>query len=367
MNTIKFKKINKSYDKKTKIIDDFNLEIKEGEFIVFIGPSGCGKSTLLRMIAGLESVSSGNIILDNEDITLMPPGKREIAMVFQSYALYPHMSVENNIGFSLKMDGIAKSKRKKRIKETAEILQLEKYLNRKPAELSGGQRQRVAIGRAIVRNSKLFLFDEPLSNLDAKLRVEMRLQITNLHKSLKSTMIYVTHDQVEAMTMADRIVVLKDGKIEQVGSPLELYEKPKNIFVASFLGAPKMNFINVILKNSSEENIDISLPCGKNLNFKHIEKTNISSTKTLIFGIRAEDIRIVQNNEDFKIKIDALEHLGSSTLIYGTYESQAIVINVKGTFLQKGKDIIGLKIKEEKAHLFTKEGIALKKKTISCK
>ena len=226
-----------------QVIKPLNLEIKDGEFTVFVGPSGCGKSTLLRLIAGLEDLTSGSIKIDGNEASDTPPAKRGLAMVFQSYALYPHMNVYKNIAFPLKMVGLEKEAIDKKVREAAEILNLTEYLERKPAQLSGGQRQRVAIGRAIVREPLAFLFDEPLSNLDAALRVGMRLEISELHKRLNSTMIYVTHDQVEAMTMADRIVVLNNGIIEQVGTPLDLYRSPKNIFVAGFIGSPKMNLI----------------------------------------------------------------------------------------------------------------------------
>jgi lactose/L-arabinose transport system ATP-binding protein len=226
-----------------EIIKSVDLDVEHGEFVVFVGPSGCGKSTLLRMLAGLENITEGSIAIDGRDVTGMLPLERGVAMVFQSYALYPHMSVEDNIGFGLKIAHVPKPERQQRVLEAARVLQLEPYLKRKPKALSGGQRQRVAIGRAIVKSPKIFLFDEPLSNLDAELRVQMRLEIAALHQRLGATMIYVTHDQVEAMTLADKIVVLRAGRIEQVGRPIDLYENPDNLFVAGFIGSPKMNFI----------------------------------------------------------------------------------------------------------------------------
>ena len=244
MGSITLKKVTKSFDE-VNVIKPLDLEIKDGEFIVFVGPSGCGKSTLLRMIAGLEDTTSGTIEIDGQDATQTPPAKRGLAMVFQSYALYPHMSVRNNIAFPLKRAKVSPAEIESKIANAAKILNLTDYLDRKPGQLSGGQRQRVAIGRAIVRQPSAFLFDEPLSNLDASLRVNMRLEISELHKSLATTMIYVTHDQVEAMTMADRIAVFNGGIIEQVGTPLELYQHPVNKFVAGFIGSPKMNFIEV--------------------------------------------------------------------------------------------------------------------------
>ncbi|ODT82932.1 MAG: sugar ABC transporter ATP-binding protein [Pelagibacterium sp. SCN 64-44] len=243
MGSITLEHVNKSFGE-VQVIPDISLQIEDGEFIVFVGPSGCGKSTLLRLIAGLEDTSSGRILLDGEDMTKAPPARRGLAMVFQSYALYPHMSVRDNIAFPLKMARMPKEEIERKVEYAARTLNLSSYLDRRPRALSGGQRQRVAIGRAIVREPKAFLFDEPLSNLDAALRVNMRLEITELHQQLKTTMIYVTHDQVEAMTMADRIVVLNAGNVEQFGSPLELYNKPANRFVAGFIGSPRMNFID---------------------------------------------------------------------------------------------------------------------------
>ncbi|MHA6691083.1 ABC transporter ATP-binding protein [Devosia sp. A449] len=243
MGSISLKNVNKSFGE-IQVIPDISLEIKDGEFVVFVGPSGCGKSTLLRLIAGLEDTTSGTILLDGEDMTKAPPARRGLAMVFQSYALYPHMSVRDNIAFPLKMAKVPKEIIAQKVDYAARTLNLSSYLDRRPRALSGGQRQRVAIGRAIVREPKAFLFDEPLSNLDAALRVNMRLEITELHQQLKTTMVYVTHDQVEAMTMADRIVVLNAGKVEQFGSPLDLYKKPANRFVAGFIGSPRMNFVD---------------------------------------------------------------------------------------------------------------------------
>src|SRR3954468_8446045 len=242
MGSIQLQHVNKSFGAHA-VIPDASLEIRDGEFVVFVGPSGCGKSTLLRLIAGLEDTTSGQILLDGQDMTAEAPAKRQLAMVFQSYALYPHMTVAQNIGFPLKMAGMDKAAIAAKVEDAARVLNLTNYLDRRPRNLSGGQRQRVAIGRAIVREPKAFLFDEPLSNLAAGLRVQMRIEVTRLQKQLGTTAIYVTHDQVEAMTMADKIVVLNGGKIEQYGSPLELYEKPANLFVAGFIGSPKMNFV----------------------------------------------------------------------------------------------------------------------------
>ncbi len=262
MATVALKNVKKSYGD-VSIIQGVDLAIQDKEFVVFVGPSGCGKSTLLRMIAGLEEITSGDLMIDGKVVNDVPPDARGLAMVFQSYALYPHMSVEKNMGFALKLAGVAKAERDAKVMEAARILQLEKLLDRKPGQLSGGQRQRVAIGRAIVRQPKVFLFDEPLSNLDASLRVQMRIEIARLHMELATTMIYVTHDQIEAMTMADRIVVLRAGIIEQVGTPLELYHFPANTFVAGFIGSPKMNLTPGKLKSMDASGATIVLPGGR--------------------------------------------------------------------------------------------------------
>ena len=248
------------------IIPSIDLEIDEGQFVVFVGPSGCGKSTLLRLIAGLEDVTAGRIEIDGRDVSTVPPARRGLSMVFQSYALYPHMSVRGNIGFGLRMAGEARDVIRQKVEKAAAVLNLSPYLDRKPRQLSGGQRQRVAIGRAIVREPKAFLFDEPLSNLDAALRVQMRLEIAQLHESLATTMVYVTHDQVEAMTLADKIVVLNAGSIEQTGSPLELYHHPRNLFVAGFIGSPKMNFFATEIRAAGPEGVSVLLPGGKAVN-----------------------------------------------------------------------------------------------------
>jgi len=271
------------------IIKGADLEITDGSFVVFVGPSGCGKTTLLRLIAGLEDVSDGKILIDGKNVVAVPPAKRGLSMVFQSYALYPHMSVRGNIAFGLKMAGLPKPEINRKVEAAATTLNLTPYLDRKPRELSGGQRQRVAIGRAIVREPKAFLFDEPLSNLDAALRVQMRLEVTRLQKQLGTTAIYVTHDQVEAMTMADKIVVLNAGKIEQYGSPLELYEKPANLFVAGFIGSPKMNFVT-------------GDPAKK-----HGAPT---------IGVRPEHLKIERDGQGWPGKVMVAEHLGSDTFLY---------------------------------------------------
>ena len=288
MKQIQLQQVSKRFGD-IEVIPPLDLEIEEGEFVVFVGPSGCGKSTLLRLIAGLEDVSDGQILINGTDATAIPPASRGLAMVFQSYALYPHMSVRNNIAFPLRMAGLDKAEQAKRVAEAAKVLNLTDYLDRRPGQLSGGQRQRVAIGRAIVREPAAFLFDEPLSNLDAALRVGMRLEISELHKRLATTMVYVTHDQVEAMTMADKIVVLQAGVIEQVGSPLELYHTPHNLFVAGFIGSPRMNFLT-----GSEAK-------------KHGATT---------IGIRPEHLSISPRKGEWEGVVGVSEHLGSDTFFH---------------------------------------------------
>src|SRR3954447_24248161 len=261
MATVTLNGLQKSYGD-VQIIKGVDLQVDDREFCVFVGPSGCGKSTLLRMIAGLEEITAGELMIDGKRVNDVPPSDRGLAMVFQSYALYPHMSVEDNMGFSLRLAGVSKEERRAKVGEAAKVLQLDKLLDRKPKELSGGQRQRVAIGRAIVREPKVFLFDEPLSNLDAALRVQMRIELARLHEVLNATMIYVTHDQVEAMTLADKIIVLQGGVIEQAGSPLELYHHPNNLFVAGFIGSPKMNFLPTTVSAVDNVGPTVTLPGG---------------------------------------------------------------------------------------------------------
>ena len=315
-----------------EVIPPLDLTIEEGEFTVFVGPSGCGKSTLLRLIAGLEDVSGGQINIDGQDATALPPAQRRLAMVFQSYALYPHMSVRKNIAFPLKMAGLPKEEQDRRVAAAAAALNLNDYLDRRPAQLSGGQRQRVAIGRAIVREPVAFLFDEPLSNLDAALRVGMRLEISELHKRLNTTMIYVTHDQVEAMTMADKIVVLQAGVIEQVGSPLELYHSPRNLFVAGFIGSPKMNFM------TGEE---------------------ASKRDAQTIGIRPEHIDVSTQSGVWKGRVGVSEHLGSDTFLHvlETGLADSITVRVDGEFGVKHGDTVWLSPQEDKIHRFDEKGL----------
>ena len=309
MAFLKFEDIDKSFGE-NNVISKFNLEVEKGKFIVLLGPSGCGKSTLLRMIAGLEKIDNGKILLENNLLNDLLPSKRQIAMVFQSYALYPHMNVFQNISFGLKSEKISKNQIKDKVIEASKILKIEELLDRRPKELSGGQRQRVAIGRAITRNPKLFLFDEPLSNLDAALRSEMRVEISKLHKRLKSNIVYVTHDQIEAMTLADKIVIMNKGKIEQFGSPEDIYNNPNNIFVAEFIGNPKMNILKIQKENILNKNT------FKLFN-QEIKFDNVNFENGLYVGIRPEDISFENNSEiALQISIDLVENLGSEKIIY---------------------------------------------------
>lgn len=310
MADIELSSINKFFGK-THVIKDFSLNIKSQSFTTLVGPSGCGKSTLLRMIAGLEETNSGKISIGGEEVNNLPPKERNIAMVFQSYALYPHMTVFDNMAFGLKLEKRPKDEVKDRVHEAAKILQIEDYLLRKPKQLSGGQRQRVAIGRAITRNPKIFLFDEPLSNLDAALRAEMRVEISKLHNQIKTNMIYVTHDQVEAMTLADRIVILNHGNIEQVGTPDEIYSDPSNIFVAQFIGTPKMNILKITSENIVSNNQINFL--GNNIK---IDGINFSK-KDYYLGIRPEHFNVSENSEyKFNPKVDLVENLGNEKIVY---------------------------------------------------
>ena len=310
MANIKFSNVHKSFGK-NKIIADFYLEGKDDEFLVLVGPSGCGKSTLLRMIAGLEKIDEGEIHINDQLINNLHPSKRQTAMVFQSYALYPHMNVYENMSFGLKIEKKSKEEIETKVMQAAKILKIEELLERKPKQLSGGQRQRVAIGRAITRNPKIFLFDEPLSNLDAALRAEMRVEISKLHKQIKTNMIYVTHDQVEAMTLADRIVILNHGNIEQVGNPDEIYNDPSNVFVAQFIGTPKMNIIKItsdkIISNHEVNFLDNKIKID-GINF---------TKKNYYFGIRPEHFEVSDNSEyKFNPKIELIENLGNEKIAY---------------------------------------------------
>jgi len=332
MGTISLKNVRKAFGEAV-IIPGADLEIEHGEFVVFVGPSGCGKSTLLRLIAGLEDLTSGQILIDGEDVSDVPPAKRGLAMVFQSYALYPHMSVRNNIAFGLKMAGEPQAQIDDKVAKAAATLNLTEYLDRKPRQLSGGQRQRVAIGRAIVRDPKCFLFDEPLSNLDAALRVNMRVFIMQLHQQLDATMIYVTHDQVEAMTMADRIVVLNKGVIEQVGSPLDLYNKPNSVFVAGFIGSPKMNLIT---------------------------GTAAAKHNATTIGIRPEHIALLPSGGDVQGTIVLTEHLGSDSFLHvDAGEAGRLTVRAPGDYLGKPGGTVSLGFDKARIHRFDSQGKVL--------
>ena len=351
MAFLKFEDIDKSFGE-NNVISKFNLEVEKGKFIVLLGPSGCGKSTLLRMIAGLEKIDYGKILLENNLLNNLLPSKRQIAMVFQSYALYPHMDVFQNISFGLKSEKISKDQIKEKVIEAAKILKIENLLDRRPKELSGGQRQRVAIGRAITRNPKLFLFDEPLSNLDAALRSEMRVEISKLHKKLKSNIVYVTHDQVEAMTLADKIVIMNKGNIEQFDTPEDIYTEPKNIFVAEFIGNPKMNIFK-IKSNDIIDNNAFKL-FGKKVVFE-----NLNIKNDFYIGIRPEDISLENRGEiTFEITLDLIENLGSEKILYSHVNGTEI--RIKSSKNIKDKNIT-IYLPKNKIYLFDNNKNRLKR------
>ena len=357
MADISIENLNKSYGK-TQVIRDFSLNIKSQSFTTLVGPSGCGKSTLLRMIAGLESITSGNISIDGRLVNNLSPRERNIAMVFQSYALYPHMTVFDNMAFGLKLEKRSKEEIQDRVQEAARILQIEQYLQRKPKQLSGGQRQRVAIGRAITRKPKVFLFDEPLSNLDAALRVQMRIELAKLHEHLDTTMVYVTHDQTEAMTLSSEIVVLDQGEISQQGEPLDLYNKPNNTFVAGFIGSPKMNLIPAKFLSNSSNQVEINT-LGSNFTLpKKMQDKNLDAE--LIFGIRPEDMHLGSDNDyHWESKVFVTEKLGSSTFIYLEGDKEPIVMEVTGDTTIKVGDLVKIKLDLEKTHLFNSQNLSI--------
>ena len=340
MSDLILRDLRKSFGK-LDVIKGVNLDIKTGEFVVFVGPSGCGKSTLLRMIAGLEDITDGTLEIGGARVNDVDPSKRGIAMVFQSYALYPHMSVRENMGFALRFAGVPKAEVARQVNEAARILELEPLLDRKPKQLSGGQRQRVAIGRAIVRHPKVFLFDEPLSNLDAELRVHMRIEIAKLHKKLATTMIYVTHDQVEAMTLADKIVVLRAGVVEQVGAPLDLYDDPANLFVAGFIGSPRINFFKGIVESAGSERLSVRLPDFGGVVIEVEAKAGpIAAQTPITLGIRPEHFTEA-GSASLDLTIEMLEHLGSETFVYARHGSGDLVTvkSESGRGLRAGQPI----------------------------
>lgn len=370
MANLRLSHIYKVYDNGHKAVNDFNIDIQDKEFIVFVGPSGCGKSTTLRMIAGLEAITAGDLFINDVLVNDMEPKDRDIAMVFQNYALYPHMTVYENMAFGLKNRHVPKDVIHEKVMEAAKILDIEEYLDRKPKAMSGGQRQRVALGRAIVRDPKVFLLDEPLSNLDAKLRAQMRTEITKLHKKLATTFIYVTHDQVEAMTMGTRIVVMKLGYVQQIDTPMNLYNKPYNKFVAGFIGTPQMNFFDVSLTRDKEivemkfiEDSKVALPFEK---VSKIHDSYIHGDKIVTLGIRPEHISIAKKETSLKCRVSAIEHLGNECIIYGEIGTGSddftlkdvgkniTVKTVEGNNIAIG-DIINLEINADKIHFFDKE------------
>ena len=359
MANLKIKNLQKGFEG-FSIIKGIDLEVNDREFVVFVGPSGCGKSTLLRLIAGLEEVTDGTIELDGRDITEVSPAKRDLAMVFQTYALYPHMSVRKNMSFALDLAGVPKTEVEKKVNEAARILELGPLLERKPKHLSGGQRQRVAIGRAIVRNPKIFLFDEPLSNLDAALRVQMRLELARLHQELQATMIYVTHDQVEAMTLADKVVVLNGGKIEQVGSPLDLYHQPANLFVAGFLGTPKMGFLKGRVSRLDAQSCEVELDAGTRIQLP-LSGPSLSPGSPVTLGIRPEHLNLAKPGEcALTVTADVGERLGSDTYCHViTACGEPLTLRIRGDMASRYGEQLQLHLDSEHCHLFDADGLAL--------
>ena len=343
MSFLELNNVTKIYPNGTKAINETSLNIEHGEFIVFVGPSGCGKSTLLRMIAGLEDITDGEINLDNKTINKVDPSDRDVAMVFQNYALYPHMNVYKNIAYGLKNRGQSKESIDKKVNEVSELLEIKEYLQRKPAQLSGGQRQRVAMGRAIARNPKVFLFDEPLSNLDAKLRGQVRIQIKKLQQDMNVTSIFVTHDQVEAMTLGDRLAVINEGVIEQLGTPIDIYERPESIFVGEFIGSPQMNFVNGTVNNNTFESKGFKINIDKKID-----------TTDAVLGFRAEHLQLKTDGE-ISLTIDIIEKLGADSIIYGKDKNGVtICYRENGNTKLSIGDNINLSINVDNIHLFNK-------------
>ena len=359
MADININTINKYYGD-VHVIKDVSLDIKSQSFTVLVGPSGCGKSTMLRMIAGLEDINSGTISIDGQVVNDLPPKQRNIAMVFQSYALYPHMTVFDNMAFGLKLEKRSKDEINERVQEAARILQIEDYLHRKPKQLSGGQRQRVAIGRAITRKPKVFLFDEPLSNLDAALRVQMRVELAKLHDQLNATMIYVTHDQTEAMTLANDIVVLDEGIVSQKGSPMELYNNPNNLFVGGFIGSPKMNFISSKITSKSGDRTEVDLMGSAKIS---IPKTSASASEgdSVELGIRPEHLTVNQSGDaSWESKVFVVEKLGSGTFLYLEKEGEPLVVETDGDSNIKVGDTVKVGFDAARCHLFDSSKQAFK-------
>jgi ABC-type sugar transport system ATPase subunit len=358
MASVELKDVTKRFGN-TEVIHGVDLSVADGSFCALLGPSGCGKSTLLRMIAGLEPVTSGSVLIDGADVTHVAPAQRRIAMVFQSYALYPHLTVRGNICFSMSLAGMPKAKQTERADQVAKMLQLEPLMERRPAQLSGGQRQRVAIGRALVRDPQVFLFDEPLSNLDAQLRVAMRLELANLHQSLKTTMIYVTHDQVEAMTLADKIVVLDKGRIAQIGSPLALYNTPANKFVAAFIGSPAMNFLPATARPGDGKALLATLAGNASLTLQSHNGPATTNLDAIDIGIRPEHIRVVDPTDPratIRGTATIVEQLGNTTYVYVDTPSGQIIVEADGSFQIASGTNIGLALDAARAHVFGPDG-----------
>jgi lactose/L-arabinose transport system ATP-binding protein len=361
MSGLKLRDVRKSFGV-LEVIKGVDLDISAKEFVVFVGPSGCGKSTLLRMIAGLEDVTSGDIEIGGQRVNDLDPSKRGIAMVFQTYALYPHMTVRENMGFALRFAGVPKAEIAKQVDSAARILELGPLMDRRPKELSGGQRQRVAIGRAIVRHPQVFLFDEPLSNLDAELRVHMRIEIARLHKELAATIIYVTHDQVEAMTLADKIVVLREGEVAQVGSPLELYDNPDNLFVAGFIGSPKMNFLAGKVAAAGEGKVTVEFANHPGVRFtKPVTGTLPSVGDSVTVGIRPEHFRPAgQGAADIKVSVDVVEHLGQTSYIYANTTGELLTIERPESRADAPNGTLTVSIDAARSFLFDSAGMRLR-------
>ena len=361
MADLQLHEIRKSFGS-LEVIKGVDLDIRSGEFVVFVGPSGCGKSTLLRMIAGLEDITSGRLTIGGQDMTDADPSKRGIAMVFQTYALYPHMTVRENMGFALKFAGMAKDDIARRVAEAARILELEPLMDRKPKALSGGQRQRMAIGRAIVRNPDVFLFDEPLSNLDAELRVHMRVEIARLHGELNATIIYVTHDQVEAMTLANRIVVLRAGRVEQIGAPLDLYDDPDNMFVAGFIGSPRMNFLAAEVQSVSDGLVGVRLADQPDCAFQIATTATPDVGETVTVGIRPEHfVASGTGDADLALTVDVIEHLGALSYVYAHIRpGEQIIVAQEESRKGRPRDPIQAGIAADRCFLFDRDGQRLR-------
>jgi multiple sugar transport system ATP-binding protein len=357
MADVVLKNVQKSFGR-VKVIHGVDLDIKDGEFVVFVGPSGCGKSTLLRLVAGLEDITAGDLFIGGERVNDLVPAKRGIAMVFQSYALYPHMNVYDNMAFGLELAKSSKQEIDVKVREAARMLQIDSLLDRKPRQLSGGQRQRVAIGRAIVRDPKVFLFDEPLSNLDAALRVQTRIEIAKLHNDTRATMIYVTHDQVEAMTLADRIVVLNAGRIEQVGTPLELYHRPANLFVAGFIGSPQMNFFECQVAGVGPDEVLVSLPSGGTLSVP-VAPESLQPGEAVTLGVRPDHVRVSAQGSLLG-RVELVEELGENHLLYvDVGQDRRLTVREPGDARHEAGSTVNLDLDRASCHLFKRSGEAL--------